>query len=51
VETEQQAHAEPALDADELDQLIGELSDDEMRSLLAELEAGAAERDTGGAPS
>lgn len=50
VDAEQQAHTEPALDADELDQLVGELSDDELRALLAELETQAVEPDTG-APS
>ncbi|MBY0286202.1 MAG: type I polyketide synthase [Mycobacteriaceae bacterium] len=52
-------HGEPAITdeptqpvvADDLDHLMGELSDAEMRELLAELDVSAAEPNSGGMPS
>jgi acyl carrier protein len=39
--------SQPKADGDEVDRLIGELSDDDLRELLAELEAQPAEPETG----
>lgn len=48
--TDAPASSQPGID-DDLDHLMGELSDAEMRQLLAELDASAAEHDPGGEPS